>query len=34
MAEKMVLKVATGREVRGWSEVGRRGFSSLLHLNC
>lgn len=25
MAEKMVLKVATGKEVRGWSEAGRMG---------
>ena len=27
MAEKMVLKVRTGKEVGGWSEAGRRGIS-------
>lgn len=25
MAEKMVLKVVTGKEVRGWSEAGKKG---------
>ena len=26
IAEKMVLKVRTGKEVGGWSEAARRGF--------
>lgn len=32
MAEKMVLRVFTGKEFRGWSEFGRRGVSGSVPL--